>query len=128
MNVAASGRTWEDASSPAAIRLTRSYEEAWQQASRGGRRLEPGEVVKLHMELEPGTPAVTVDRAEVVWSRKDTAGLRFVDLSPTARAASRASSPTATPLRGTRTFARTTPARATCGMPRAPSLATTRTA
>ncbi|HEX5531480.1 MAG TPA: adenylate/guanylate cyclase domain-containing protein, partial [Methylomirabilota bacterium] len=51
------------------------------------RRLEPGEVVKLHMELEPGAPAVTVDRAEVMWSRKDTAGLRFVDLSPTARAA-----------------------------------------
>jgi class 3 adenylate cyclase len=50
------------------------------------RRLEPGEVVKLHMELDPGTPAVTVERAEVVWSRKDTAGLRFVDLSPTDRA------------------------------------------
>ena len=32
-----------------------------------------------------GTPTVTVDRAEVMWSRKDTAGLRFVDLSPTAR-------------------------------------------
>ena len=33
-----------------------------------------------------GPPAVTVDRAEVMWSRKDTAGLRFVDLSPAARA------------------------------------------
>ena len=51
------------------------------------RRLEPGEVVTLQMELEPGAPAVTVDRAEVMWSRKDTAGLRFVDLSPAARAA-----------------------------------------
>ena len=51
------------------------------------RRLEPGEVVSLQMELEPGAPAVTVDRAEVVWSRKDTAGLRYVDLSPAARAA-----------------------------------------
>jgi len=51
------------------------------------RRLEPGEIVKLQMELEPGAPPVTVDRAEVVWSRKDTAGLRFVDLSPAARAA-----------------------------------------
>jgi adenylate cyclase len=50
------------------------------------RRLEPGEIVKLQMELEPGAPAVTVDRAEVMWSRKDTAGLRFVDLSPAARA------------------------------------------
>ena len=50
------------------------------------RRLEPGEIVKLQMELGPGAPAVTVDRAEVMWSRKDTAGLRFLDLSPTARA------------------------------------------
>jgi adenylate cyclase len=51
------------------------------------RRLEPGEVVTLQMALDPGAPAVTVDRAEVMWSRKDTAGLRFVDLSPAARAA-----------------------------------------
>ena len=51
------------------------------------RRLEPGEMVTLQMELAPGAPAVTVDRAEVMWSRKDTAGLRFVDLSPAARAA-----------------------------------------
>ena len=51
------------------------------------RRLEPGEVVTLRMELEAGAPTVTVDRAEVMWSRKDTAGLRFVDLSPAARAA-----------------------------------------
>jgi class 3 adenylate cyclase len=51
------------------------------------RRLEPGEVVTLNLELDPGAPAVTVDRAEVIWSRKDTAGLRFVDLSSTARTA-----------------------------------------
>ncbi|HKX01639.1 MAG TPA: CHASE2 domain-containing protein [Methylomirabilota bacterium] len=51
------------------------------------RRLEPGEVVTLRMELEAGAPTVIVDRAEVMWSRKDTAGLRFVDLSPAARAA-----------------------------------------
>jgi adenylate cyclase len=49
------------------------------------RRLEPGEIVKLQIELGPGAPTVTVDRAEVMWSRKDTAGLRFLDLSPTAR-------------------------------------------
>ena len=34
MNVATSGRTWEDASSPAALRLTRRYEQAWQEAER----------------------------------------------------------------------------------------------
>ena len=33
MNVAASGRTWEEASSPDALRLTRAYEEAWQAPS-----------------------------------------------------------------------------------------------
>ncbi len=43
MNVAASGRTWEDASSPAALRLTRRYEEAWQEADRTGTRLDPGD-------------------------------------------------------------------------------------
>ena len=41
MNVAPSGRTWEDASSPDAIRLTRRYEQAWQQAKLAGLRLDP---------------------------------------------------------------------------------------
>ena len=50
------------------------------------RRLDRGEVLTLQLAI--GTPArdVTVDRAEVVWSRKDAAGLRFVQLSPEARA------------------------------------------
>jgi hypothetical protein len=30
---------------------------------------------------------VAIERAEVMWARKDTAGLRFVDLSADARAA-----------------------------------------
>ncbi len=51
------------------------------------RRLEPGEVVSLQLDLAPGTDPIVIDRAEVVWSRKDTAGLRFVDVSPTARTA-----------------------------------------
>ena len=51
------------------------------------RRLEPGEVVSLELDLVPGTAPVPIDRAEVVWCRKDTAGLRFVDLSSTARTA-----------------------------------------
>ncbi|HKM55723.1 MAG TPA: protein kinase, partial [Isosphaeraceae bacterium] len=38
-----SGRTWEDASSPAAGRLCRRYEEAWQSAHRTGSRLDPAE-------------------------------------------------------------------------------------
>src|SRR5271166_382561 len=43
MNVAASGRTWEEASSPDALRLTRGYEEAWQRAELAGSRLDPAE-------------------------------------------------------------------------------------
>ncbi len=51
------------------------------------RRLEPGEIVALQLDLAPGAPPIPVERAEVMWSRKDTAGLRFVDLSPAARTA-----------------------------------------
>jgi len=43
MNVAASGRTWEEASSPDALRLTRAYEEAWQRGELAGSRLDPAE-------------------------------------------------------------------------------------
>ncbi|HEU4437793.1 MAG TPA: CHASE2 domain-containing protein [Methylomirabilota bacterium] len=51
------------------------------------RRLERGERLTLHLSLgEPGRE-VTIDSAEVMWARKDTAGLRFVEVSPEARAA-----------------------------------------
>ena len=50
------------------------------------RRLERGEMVSLQIALRDHPEALTVDRAEVMWARKDTAGLRFVDLSPDARA------------------------------------------
>ena len=43
MNVAASGRTWEEASSPDALRLTRAYEDAWKRAELAGSRLDPAE-------------------------------------------------------------------------------------
>jgi adenylate cyclase len=51
------------------------------------RRLEPGEMVSLHIALRDHPEALTIERAEVVWARKDTAGLRFVDLSAPTRAA-----------------------------------------
>jgi PilZ domain len=52
------------------------------------RRLEPGEMVSLQIALrECPEAALTIERAEVMWARKDTAGLRFVDLSPATRAA-----------------------------------------
>ncbi|MGH7403878.1 MAG: CHASE2 domain-containing protein, partial [Candidatus Rokuibacteriota bacterium] len=50
------------------------------------RRLEPGELVSLRITRDHREPIV-IERAEVMWSRKDTAGLRFVDLSADARAA-----------------------------------------
>jgi adenylate cyclase len=50
------------------------------------RQLDPGDLVALTLTLGEPAETVTVDRAEVVWARKDTAGLRFVDLSPQARA------------------------------------------
>lgn len=51
------------------------------------RQLETGEIVTLHLTLVAADRDVTVDRAEVMWAHKDTAGLRFVELSPNARAA-----------------------------------------
>jgi adenylate cyclase len=51
------------------------------------RRLEPGGLVSLEMTLRGHPEPIPVQRAEVVWARKDAAGLRFVDLSASARAA-----------------------------------------
>jgi adenylate cyclase len=51
------------------------------------RRLEPGEMVSLQIALRDHPEALTIERAEVMWARKDTAGLRFVDLSAPTRAA-----------------------------------------
>jgi adenylate cyclase len=51
------------------------------------RRLETGEIVSLRLTLGQPPQTVTVDRAEVMWARKDTAGLRFVELTANARAA-----------------------------------------
>jgi hypothetical protein len=51
------------------------------------RRLERGELLTLQLSLGPPTPEVTIERAEVMWARKETAGLRFVEVSAEARAA-----------------------------------------
>ncbi len=50
------------------------------------RRLEPGEMVSLQIALRDHPEPLNVERAEVMWARKDTAGLRFLDLSPATRA------------------------------------------
>lgn len=41
MSVGAWGRTWEDASTPSAARLTRRYEQAWREADAQGSRPDP---------------------------------------------------------------------------------------
>ncbi len=51
------------------------------------RRLEPEEMVSLQITLRGHSEPLTIERAEVMWARKDTAGLRFLDLSPATRAA-----------------------------------------
>jgi hypothetical protein len=50
------------------------------------RRLEPGEMVSLQIALRAHPEALSIERAEVIWARKDTAGLRFLDLSSATRA------------------------------------------
>jgi serine/threonine protein kinase/predicted Zn-dependent protease len=80
MNVAASGRTWEDASSPAALRLTRKYEEAWHQAVRGGRRIEPGAfLAALEAGGEVSGARLAVLRADLAlrWEAGDRVGARW---------------------------------------------------
>jgi adenylate cyclase len=49
------------------------------------RRLAPGDMVSLQLRLGDDPRSVTIDRAEVMWARKDAAGLRFVELSSAAR-------------------------------------------
>jgi adenylate cyclase len=51
------------------------------------RRLEPGEIVALQLTLRDHAEPITIERAEVMWASKDTAGLRFVETSTAARAA-----------------------------------------
>jgi hypothetical protein len=50
------------------------------------RRLELGEMVSLQIALRDHPEPLHIERAEVMWARKDIAGLRFLDLSPTTRA------------------------------------------
>jgi len=51
------------------------------------RRLERGELLTLQLSVGGPDRTLTIDRAEVMWARKDTAGLRFVEVSTEARAA-----------------------------------------
>ncbi|WP_165222501.1 serine/threonine-protein kinase [Aquisphaera insulae] len=92
MNSVPSGRTWDDASSPAAVRQARRYEEAWQLASREGRRLDPREYL-ASAEGEAGS-RLAILRADLSlrWEAGDRAGAkwyldRFDDLGDDSRVA-----------------------------------------
>jgi serine/threonine protein kinase/Tfp pilus assembly protein PilF len=88
MNVATSGRTWDDAASPASLRLTRRYEEAWQDAERGGSRLDPAEfLADLGEEGDAPGVRLAILRADLSlrWDSGDRVGAqsyleRFPDL------------------------------------------------
>jgi serine/threonine protein kinase/Tfp pilus assembly protein PilF len=86
MSAATSGRTWEDASSPAALRLTGRYEQAWEQAEREGARPDPGEFLAGCAEAR-GVPGATLAilRADLGlrWDSGDRVGARwYLDCFP----------------------------------------------
>src|SRR5271157_517558 len=88
MNVAASGRTWEEASSPDALRLTRGYEEAWQRAELAGSRLDPAEFLsrlRAGQEVPGARLAILRTDLSMRWDAGDRVGPhwyldRFPDL------------------------------------------------
>src|SRR3954451_22744890 len=80
MNLAASGRTWEDASSPAALRLTRQYEQAWQEAERAGLRCDPAEFLAdstAAHEIAGARLAILRADLSLRWDAGDRVGARW---------------------------------------------------
>jgi eukaryotic-like serine/threonine-protein kinase len=80
MNLAASGRTWEDASSPAALRLTRQYEQAWQEAERTGLRYDPAEFLadsSVAHEIAGARLAILRADLSLRWDAGDRVGARW---------------------------------------------------
>ena len=59
MNLSASRRTWEEASSPAAVRLARKYEQAWRDSELSGRQPDLREFSepRRHGRRRSGRPA-----------------------------------------------------------------------
>ena len=80
MNAPPSGRTWEDASSPAAVRLTRQYEEAWHQAERTGSHLDPRDFSSAagrSSDLEGARLAILRTDLSLRWESGDHTGARW---------------------------------------------------
>jgi serine/threonine protein kinase/predicted Zn-dependent protease len=86
MNVAASGRTWDEASSPASLRLTRRYEEAWHKAVRAGIELDPGDFLDAQTDLKDVLAvrlAILRSDLSLRWEAGDRVGVRrYLDRFP----------------------------------------------
>src|SRR5262249_22273388 len=85
MGLSASGRTWEEASSPAAVRLARRFESAWRDST--GRRPSPADFLPAEAGECPGARLALL-RAEIVlrWEAGERVGAdwylhKYPDLS-----------------------------------------------
>ncbi len=80
MSVSASRRTWEEASSPAAVRLARDYEQAWRDSKPSDRRPDPQAFLDAAGASAGGPGArLALLRADLSlrWEAGDKAGARW---------------------------------------------------
>ncbi len=81
MSVSASRRTWEEASSPAAVRLARAYEQAWRDSKQPGRRPDPQAFLAAAASASIDGPGARLAllRADLSlrWEAGDKAGARW---------------------------------------------------
>ncbi len=81
MSVSASRRTWEEASSPAAVRLARDYEQAWRDTKQPGRRPDPQAFLAAAASASIDGPGARLAllRADLSlrWEAGDKAGARW---------------------------------------------------
>jgi eukaryotic-like serine/threonine-protein kinase len=76
MDPSASGRTWDDAASPAAARLAKRFEAAWRAG--GGRRPDPGDFLPSDSQERPGA-LLALLRADLTlrWEAKERRPLEW---------------------------------------------------
>src|SRR6478735_3478268 len=87
MNLTTSGRTWDEASSPAAIRLTRKFEDAWRTADGSGsdHLPEPGDFLDDSVGCPGARLALLRAEMSLRWERGEKVGadwyrMRYPDL------------------------------------------------
>ena len=80
MSVSASRRTWEEASSPAAVRLARAYEQAWRDSAERRRRPDPQEFLgSEEFSIDGPGARLAVLRADLSlrWEAGEKVGARW---------------------------------------------------